>query len=195
MVPKNLHREPPSLCEAHRCGDGVVQVGVELCDDGNAADDDGGTSTYVPARCGDGIVHTGFETCDDGNDDDADACSDACVLVTCGDGVLQAGSSATTATPTRATPAAARRCWGLNRYGQLGQGHTETIGDDEAPRIIGPSALGVPALRSSTGGQNACAIGSDRTLRCWAAHGLGSPTNEHIGDNETPASAGPAPVF
>lgn len=32
-------------------------------------------------------------------------------------------------------------CWGLNDYGQLGYGHTETIGDDELPVDGGPIAL------------------------------------------------------
>jgi hypothetical protein len=29
------------------------------------------------------------------------------------------------------------RCWGRNDYGQLGYGHTDTIGDDETPASAG----------------------------------------------------------
>ena len=33
------------------------------------------------------------------------------------------------------------RCWGYNRDGQLGYGHTDTIGDDETPASVGDVAL------------------------------------------------------
>ncbi len=55
-----------STCVPAKCGDGVVQGGVETCDDGNADNDDQCTDTCVPASCGDGFPQPG-EECDDGN--------------------------------------------------------------------------------------------------------------------------------
>ena len=81
------------------CGDGVLAVGMETCDDGNTVDDDACTNlcrspnptdtlihlarTAFTAGsigfCGDGI-RNGFESCDDGNLDDTDHCSSSCRL-------------------------------------------------------------------------------------------------------------------
>lgn len=61
------------------CGDGVVE-GDELCDDGNAQDEDGCVSTCVPAACGDGHVFAGVEDCDDGNVESADGCPSGCEI-------------------------------------------------------------------------------------------------------------------
>ena len=30
------------------------------------------------------------------------------------------------------------KCWGDNKYGELGYGHTEPLGDDETPATYGP---------------------------------------------------------
>ena len=81
------------------CGDGVLALGIETCDDGNTVDNDDCTNlcrspnssdTLIDlARaaskagsigfCGDGI-RNGFESCDDGNLDDTDHCSSSCRL-------------------------------------------------------------------------------------------------------------------
>ena len=81
------------------CGDGVLALGIETCDDGNTVDNDdctnlcrspNSTDTFIDlARaafkagsigfCGDGI-RNGFESCDDGNLDDTDPCSSSCRL-------------------------------------------------------------------------------------------------------------------
>ena len=81
------------------CGDGVLALGIETCDDGNTVDNDDCTNlcrspnssdTLIDlARaafkagpigfCGDGI-RNGFESCDDGNLDDTDPCSSSCRL-------------------------------------------------------------------------------------------------------------------
>jgi hypothetical protein len=83
-----------STCALARCGDGVVQAGVEACDDGDADDDDECLSTCVAASCGDGVVQTGVEECDDGDDDETDECRGTCKAARCGDGVVQAGVEA-----------------------------------------------------------------------------------------------------
>jgi fibro-slime domain-containing protein len=80
-----------------RCGDGVVEAGVEQCD--NGANLDGylvseqscAPGCLTPARCGDGVIDGLFgELCDDGVNDDAyGGCSPECVLgPRCGDGVI-----------------------------------------------------------------------------------------------------------
>ena len=76
---------------AATCGDGIVQAGVEQCDDANGVNTDGCLNSCVRATCGDGVVRAGVEQCDDGNAVDADACPGTCVLATCGDGFVQAG--------------------------------------------------------------------------------------------------------
>jgi cysteine-rich repeat protein len=77
-----------------RCGDGVVQIGVEVCDDGNADDSDACPSSCQAAFCGDGFVQAGVEACDDGNADDSDACLSTCVAASCGDGFVETGVEA-----------------------------------------------------------------------------------------------------
>ncbi len=72
------------------CGDGILEDGVEDCDDGNDEDSDGCRNDCTSPTCGDGILDTG-EDCDDGNDVDSDGCRNDCTLPTCGDGILDAG--------------------------------------------------------------------------------------------------------
>ncbi|MCA9699513.1 MAG: DUF4215 domain-containing protein, partial [Myxococcales bacterium] len=72
------------------CGDGIVQEGVEECDDGNDVDADAcGNDCMLPV-CGDGVAE-GDEACDDGNDFDGDECTNLCALPSCGDGIVQMG--------------------------------------------------------------------------------------------------------
>jgi len=65
-------------CQLARCGDGIVEVGVEQCDDGNRINDDACSNTCMRTSCGDGIVQVG-EECDDGNNIPNDGCTD-CLL-------------------------------------------------------------------------------------------------------------------
>lgn len=73
--------------DAHFCGNGVLED-EEQCDDGNAENGDGCTTTcladrespvYTPA-CGNGLLDPG-EACDDGNMLNDDSCSDTCTMV------------------------------------------------------------------------------------------------------------------
>ena len=84
----------PSICKAHRCGDGFVrsdlqpgEEGYEACDDGNNDPADGCEADC--SRCGDGAQSL-FEGCDDGNDIDDDGCTQ-CALDTCGNGQVDQG--------------------------------------------------------------------------------------------------------
>jgi fibro-slime domain-containing protein len=78
------------------CGDGVLQVAGEECDDGNETASDGCSDTcavedgYVcpvpgamcrAAECGDGVL-AGTELCDDGNTIASDGCSETCTFET-----------------------------------------------------------------------------------------------------------------
>lgn len=86
------------------------------------------------------------------------------------------------------------RCWGFNAYGQLGYGHTKSIGDDELPASAG--YVQVDKKRSvvqlAAGTVHTCAALDDGNVKCWG-YGqegqLGYGNTKSIGDNETPASA------
>ena len=66
------------LCTIAVCGDGIVEAGVEACDDGNQIDDDDCPNNCAPPVCGDGIVQD--EACDDGNNIDTDGCLTTCLV-------------------------------------------------------------------------------------------------------------------
>jgi cysteine-rich repeat protein len=103
-------------CAFARCGDGLVQKGVEGCDDGNTVDNDACTNNCALPTCGDGVVQTG-EECDDGNKDDGDACTSRCLTAKCGDGFVQTGVEACDEGPMNADrPAILLQQGGLARW-------------------------------------------------------------------------------
>ena len=69
------------------------------------------------------------------------------------------------------------KCWGENNHGQLGQGHTNNLGD--ASGEMGGSiaamdlGLGIKAKQIAVGGEHICALLSDGAVKCWGngAHG------------------------
>jgi len=85
------------------------------------------------------------------------------------------------------------RCWGDNTGGELGYGHTKSIGDDETPASAGAVPLGTAAVGVYGGGDHFCAIVTGGAVRCWGQNNNGQLGYGHtkvIGDNETPAAAG-----
>ncbi|HEY0136660.1 MAG TPA: DUF4215 domain-containing protein, partial [Nannocystis sp.] len=82
-------------CKTATCGDGVVQAGVEQCDDGNVVATDACTGTCATAKCGDGIIQAGVEQCDDGNAVDNDGCSNLCKVgaTTCAHSACLSGAA------------------------------------------------------------------------------------------------------
>ncbi len=83
-------------------------------------------------------------------------------------------------------------CWGHNAFGQLGYGHTETIGDDELPIAAGPVALGEKAVFVAAGGLHTCVLVERGAIRCWGDNTngqLGYGNTEDLGDDETPIDA------
>lgn len=93
-------------CRSNVCGDGILHVGVEECDDGTDEngqphDDDACLNTCLEARCGDGVQRVdlqveeaGYEACDDGNRDNTDDCVGDCLVAACGDGFVHDGQEA-----------------------------------------------------------------------------------------------------
>lgn len=83
------------------------------------------------------------------------------------------------------------RCWGPP--GVLGYGHTEPVGDNEAPASAGDVPLGGKAIQLAAGATHTCALLDTGAVRCWGAGEfgqLGYGNTQSIGDDETPASAG-----
>jgi len=83
------------------------------------------------------------------------------------------------------------RCWGRGQLGQLGQGNTDTIGDDEVPADRGPVAVGGPVAEIVAGQDHTCARLQSGALRCWGEGRfgqLGYGSTETVGDDELPES-------
>ncbi|HEC08814.1 MAG TPA: hypothetical protein ENI86_04480, partial [Acidimicrobiales bacterium] len=87
------------------------------------------------------------------------------------------------------------KCFGWNFWGQLGQGHTDDIGDDpgEMGDSLPPVDLGTgrTAVAISAGSQFACALLDNSELKCWgnnAGGQLGQGNFEWVGDD--PAEMG-----
>ncbi|QDG53519.1 hypothetical protein FIV42_23070 [Persicimonas caeni] len=89
------------------------------------------------------------------------------------------------------------RCWGSAKFGKLGYGHTNVIGDNELPTATGKVATGSKVAAVAAGKYNTCAILEDRSMRCWGWNSegqLGLGHTENVGDNEIPASVAPVDV-
>ncbi|MFU8806085.1 MAG: protein kinase domain-containing protein, partial [Bradymonadaceae bacterium] len=90
------------------------------------------------------------------------------------------------------------RCWGDNKFGQLGYGHRRSVGDEYAPWSMGDVHLGGRAVAIESSNYHTCAILEDDRLRCWGfnrAGQLGYGHTDQIGDRESPASAGDVPLW
>ena len=87
------------------------------------------------------------------------------------------------------------RCWGRNRYGELGYGHTNDIGDDEPANVAGDVPLGGTAVAITAGDFHTCALLNTGAVRCWGNGGrLGYGNINDIGDDEFPSSVGDMPL-
>lgn len=86
------------------------------------------------------------------------------------------------------------KCWGDNTYGQLGQGNTERIGDDESIDSIAPIDLsGEKALQVIAGNLHTCVLTESNKVKCFgdSAYGqLGMSSTEKLGDDEPLSSYG-----
>ncbi|MGH1345271.1 MAG: hypothetical protein ACRBN8_27160 [Nannocystales bacterium] len=89
-------------------------------------------------------------------------------------------------------------CFGDNTSGQLGLGHTDTIGDDETPAASRVELGDELVLNAALSDHSTCALTSHGTVFCWGSGAfgqLGAGSTEVIGDDETPVeSDGFSPV-
>jgi alpha-tubulin suppressor-like RCC1 family protein len=89
------------------------------------------------------------------------------------------------------------RCWGYNFRGELGLGHTNDIGDNEAITTAPTVPLGAPATAISGGDGFTCALLSGGAVRCWGwntSGQLGLGSTAPLGDNEAITTAAPVPL-
>ena len=88
------------------------------------------------------------------------------------------------------------RCWGFGGQGRLGYANIDWIGDNETPVTAGDVDVGGTVAKIDGGEAHTCAVLDTGAVRCWGngnfsnlGYGIG-----HIGDDETPASAGDVDV-
>ena len=105
-----------------------------------------------------------------GDDESPASASDVSV----GGPVLQLATSSTSQHTCARLESGAVRCWGRNAHGQLGQGHTHSIGDDETPASVGSMNMGSDlVLQLATGAEHTCALLSPGVLKCWGRNESG----------------------
>jgi alpha-tubulin suppressor-like RCC1 family protein len=88
------------------------------------------------------------------------------------------------------------RCWGFGFFGELGLGNMNSIGVTETPATVPSVDLGFGArVNAITAGDvHTCALLEDGSVRCWGRNQfgqLGYGRLDTIGDDESPATAGP----
>jgi alpha-tubulin suppressor-like RCC1 family protein len=208
-------------CLAAACGDGVVAAG-EACDDADDDDADSCTATcgrgpgavavvgtgdyHVCALSDAGVVRCwgapdygrlgqpGYNDYDDVIGDDEPPSDWDPVEVA--DDVIDLAVGASYGCALRAGGQV--RCWGANGSGQLGYGHTDAIGDDEAPADAGDVPLPGPVASLSAGSTHTCAVLEDGQVVCWGSNSsgqLGLGHTDRIGDDETvDAATGSVPL-
>ncbi|HEX8825332.1 MAG TPA: RTX toxin, partial [Archangium sp.] len=87
----------------------------------------------------------------------------------------------------------APRCWGRNDSGQLGQGHSQNLGDDEPLSTVGNVPLAESGLQFAVGGHHTCALLEGGAVRCWGRNDTGQLGYGHsrpLGDDEGVSSSG-----
>lgn len=105
---------------------------------GGTTSDMSSSTTIGSAVCGDGMVDEG-EECDDSNDEELDGCTTQCEPTPLATALMVAAGAGHTCAVLQGGDV---RCWGYGKYGQLGYGNPETIGDDEPPSAAGLVSVG-----------------------------------------------------
>ena len=185
-------------CQVARCGDGVVQLGVEGCDAGDDVNSDEVADACRTdcsiARCGDGTVDSG-ESCDDGDRNAAgvpDRCRVNCVVPACGDGVIDSGEECddTNAIETDACSSAcqAARCGdGIVRTDVVdGEPGFEYCDDGNLDDEDGCDRwCGQGILAADGGSTSTCVAKHNGEVWCW-----GSNHSNQLGDDYHGVSLG-----
>lgn len=167
------------------CGDGVVE-GSERCDDGNRQNDDGCDGDCVPSSIEQFVTgrdHTCVVTrhgqlrCFGGGDwgqngtglgvnlGDDEPASDA-PFIPLG-GKVEAVSAGWKHTCVLLDGGETARCFGHNRYAQLGYRNRWTLGDDERPIAAEPLLLGAPLRQLLASEYHTCGVDFDGRITCW----------------------------
>lgn len=77
------------------------------------------------------------------------------------------------------------RCWGRGDFGQLGNGATSDVGDDEIPSLASWAFTSNDVVYLDAGLYHTCAVLDDGGVRCWGAGGsgrLGYGSTDDLGD-------------
>lgn len=89
------------------------------------------------------------------------------------------------------------KCWGNNSYGQLGLGHSNSIGDSAGEMATNPpldlSGGGFGGIASlSAGANHTCALSTGGAVKCWGYNGygqLGQDNTSNYGTSTSPLGA------
>jgi cysteine-rich repeat protein len=183
-------------CVAASCGDGVVRndlidgdEGYEQCEDENQLNTDACTNACLNATCGDGFLHAGSdELCDDGNAERGDGCGPTCFAepVDVSSGYLFGCAVMFDGKV---------KCWGSNRYGQLGDNTltekdepVSTAGEMMDRFVFQGNISWTPALvtQVATGTYHSCARSSRGSGFCWGNNAYGQISSGSMSPRTTP---------
>jgi len=84
------------------------------------------------------------------------------------------------------------RCWGSTGDGQLSYGTHISFSRSKPPASVGDVPVGGTVVQVAGGNSHTCALLDTGTVRCWGRGDrgqLGYGNTDHIGLNDTPASA------
>ncbi|KIG17855.1 hypothetical protein DB30_02478 [Enhygromyxa salina] len=206
--------DPGLICEGaecvpQTCGNGTPDDG-EACDDGNEIDGDGCDTdcTWTTVEVVAGAVHNcalieggrlrcwggayfgglGYGNLENIGDDETPASAGDVTLP--GDVVVVDPGWVFTCALFEDE---LTRCWGVGYTGQLGNGTTIDIGDDEMLGGLPGLMLGGTATHITSGGGHSCARFGSGDVRCWGYNGygqLGTGNTTNIGDDEPAIAAG-----
>ena len=173
------------MCAAATCGNAVAELPAEQCDDGNEFEGDGCdndcTFTMISAVAA-GASHScalieggrlrcwglnnagqlGYGNFDNIGDNEPPSAASDVVL---GETIERVSVGAHHACAVLSDQTV--RCWGYNASGQLGQGNTNNIGDDEHPFSVTPIDANAEILDIAAGGAHTCAWVGSGSVRCW----------------------------
>ncbi|MCB9683366.1 MAG: hypothetical protein H6733_18015 [Alphaproteobacteria bacterium] len=174
----------------------VFHDGVDQDCDRSDDDDEDGDGALAPVWGGDDCddqdprvaSRAADQDCD--GTPDVDDCFPTDPTRACEVNALAAGGAVTCAAFDGGTV----RCWGDGRLGATGQAGTALLGDDELPVSAPPVDVGGPVVTLAAGRSHVCALRDDAQVVCWGDNlsgAVGAYGVRTVGDDETPASAGP----